>query len=346
MRLTTNPSVKRNDVMKNAIFVGDTHLGIYKSSDLYHDITLDLFKEIVDTCVRRNIKRIIHFGDFFDNRRHLNIKTLHQGLKIAELLHKAMLEVFIIIGNHDTFYKDKIEPTSLSVFEEHPNIKIIDKVTMLEDAVMVPWGTELKDIPDARYALGHFEINGFPVVQGFEFYKSDINITNFARFEAVYSGHFHIPSHKNNITYLGAPFQLNFGDAGSSRGYYIFDNDNLEFIQYKDAPQFVIISTDEPIRPEKIRGNIVKLVYKKDYGTSENMKILEQVQIYQPIQLFTDFARMSSGFISVNGDDTEVMQLKSNRDILMEYIEKMIMPDHIKIATLRQVINGLLKEEI
>jgi DNA repair exonuclease SbcCD nuclease subunit len=331
--------------MKNCLLVGDTHLGIYKSADLWHDATILLFKEIIDVCKKRCIDRIIHLGDFFDNRRHLNIKTLSNALKIAELLHEAKLEVFIIIGNHDTFYKDKIHPTSLSVFEEHPNIKIIDEVTVMEDMVMVPWATEMKDIPDARYALGHFEINGFPVVQRFEFYKSDINITNFSRFEQVFSGHFHIPSHKNNITYLGAPFQFNFGDAGSKRGYYVFEDDKLEFIQYKDAPEFVVVTTDEQIKPEKIRGNIVKLVYKKDYGTSENMKILEQVQIYQPIQLFTDFARMSSNIVSANGDDTENIQLKSTRDILTEYIEKMEKPDHIKIATLRQVISGLLKED-
>lgn len=330
--------------MEKCLLVGDTHLGLYKSSDLYHNITINLFKEIVDTCVRRDIKRIIHLGDFFDNRRHINVKTLYTAFQIAELLKN--FEVFIIIGNHDTFYRDKIFPTSLSVFEEHPNIKVIDKVTEVDDVVMVPWGINITDVPDADILFGHFEINGFPVVKGMDFFKAEIGINHFDRFRKVYSGHFHIPSHRNNITYLGAPFQSNFGDAGSDRGYYILEDDTLEFIKYKSAPEFIIITTDDKVKPDRIKGNIVKLIYKKDYGSVENNKILENVQIYSPIQLFTDFGRISTPQIDGSISETgELMQLKSNKEILMDYVDKVSIPDHIKINTLKQFIHGLLKED-
>lgn len=322
--------------------VGDTHLGQYKSADLWHETTLKLFKSIVDTCIRRDIKTIVHLGDFFDNRRHLNVKTLYTGLQIADLLKD--FETYIIIGNHDTFYKDKIEPTSLSIFGEHGNIHIIHEITKFDDAIMVPWGANMKDVPDAKYLLGHLEINGFPVVQGYEFEKADITIKDFKRFGKVYSGHFHIPSHKGNITYLGAALQTNFGDTGSKRGYYIFDNDELEFVEFNDGPKFVVITTADPVEPQKITGNIVKMIYLKDYGSVENNKILENIQMYGPLYLFTDFGKITNIGNKPGVPDAQI-QLKSNKDILDDFINKISLPDHIKKSTLRNIITMLLKEE-
>ena len=37
------------------LLVSDTHLGYNKSSDMYHDIVLQLFKNIYKTCLERNI---------------------------------------------------------------------------------------------------------------------------------------------------------------------------------------------------------------------------------------------------------------------------------------------------
>jgi len=330
--------------MEKSILVSDTHLGLYKSADVWHDVTYKLFQEIVDVATKRDIKTIYHLGDFFDNRRHINIKSLYTAYKIAELLTK--FNVYIIIGNHDTFYRDVITPTSLSVFEEHQNITIVDKITTIGDLTMVPWNTPIEDIPDSRYLMGHFEIQGFPVVQGMDFYRSDVVVSQFSRFEKVYSGHFHIPSHRNNITYLGAPFQSNFGDVGSSRGYYVFEDGELEFIKFSGAPEFVVHYTDEPLIPSKIRGNIVKLVYRKDYGSRENNRYLEEIQLYQPLQLFTDFGRLSASTVVQDGSEEEVVQLKSNRVILEEYLKKIEIPSHLQMGTLKGVINNLLKEEI
>ena len=329
--------------MEKSVFVSDTHLGLYKSSENWHDVTIKLFQEIVDVCAKRDIKTIYHLGDFFDNRRHINIKSLYTAYKIAELLTK--LNVYIIIGNHDTFYRDTIFPTSLSVFEEHPNITVVDKIITIDDLTMVPWNTPIETIPESKYLMGHFEIQGFPVVQGVDFFRPDVVMSQFSRFETVYSGHFHIPSHKNNITYLGAPFQSNFGDVGSARGYYVFDDGELEFIKFSGAPEFIIQYTDEPIVPARIRGNIVKLIYRKDYGSRENNRYLEELQIYQPLQLFTDFGRLSTNTLSQGGSDDEVIQLKSNRIILEEYLKKVDIPSHLQMGTLKGVINNLLKEE-
>jgi len=84
-----------------------------------------------------------------------------------------------------------------------------------------------------------------------------LNAEDFKKFKHVYSGHFHLPSTKGNITYLGSPFQHTFNDVGSIRGYYIFDDGKLEFIEFTNAPKFYIITTNNlKENLDKIEGNL------------------------------------------------------------------------------------------
>jgi hypothetical protein len=47
----------------------------------------------------------------------------------------------------------------------------------------------------------------------------------FAKFDSVYSGHFHQPSSHGNITYLGAQYEMTWADEGQKRGFNVFDTD-------------------------------------------------------------------------------------------------------------------------
>ena len=117
-----------------AILVTDSHLGINQSSDLYHDIVFRLFKEISECCATTGIRRVIHLGDFFHERKVLNTKTQHVAHKIADLFEDVAL-VDLIVGNHDIYYKDNLVPTALEIFKNYQHIRIIDKTTEIEDDI-------------------------------------------------------------------------------------------------------------------------------------------------------------------------------------------------------------------
>jgi len=306
------------------LLVTDTHLGLYKSSDIWHNVVTNLFKEIVDKAVKSNIDTIIHLGDFFHERKVTNTKTLSVAREIEDILKPV--KMFIITGNHDIYYKNQLKPSSLQIFENSPNITIIYK-TMIwsgkskeEIYCLIPWGSELpsKEGYPYPYVFGHFDINGCYMNNKKTCDKGRYNLSDFSLFDKVYSGHFHTPSINGNIQYLGSPFQQTFHDVGNTTGYYIFNNGSLEFIEFTDYPKFTIIKSSDIIEKEMVEGNMVKLVFEENLGTNENMKIVERVQSFSPISFSVDFSSIPIEEDEETGD----FEIETHSEILAEWIDR------------------------
>lgn len=326
------------------LLVADTHLGLGDASNMWHGITLKLFQSVVDTCHRKNIDTIIILGDFFTERKYLNIKTLNIALKIGEMLNE--FKTYIITGNHDVFYKDRLVPSSLEVFHKFNNIKIINEPYVLDNMLLLPWQSELpKNITKFDTVMGHFAINSFYTNDSYVYNSKDgLNISDFKKVKNVLSGHFHNPMKKDNITYLGSPYQQRFGDSDSPRGYYIYDGKNLELIEFKDAPKFIKIYTNEKIIRKNIEGHFVKVIFTRDYGKIQNNRIIENIQLYKPLQLHTDFTKIQSGTTKEKYVEDDI-KLKNKNEIMNDYINMSNLPDHIKKLTLKKVIEKLMATE-
>ena len=324
------------------ILVSDTHLGLYQSKDMWHEVVTDLFKEIVYVCQSKDINTIVFLGDFFHERKVLNIKTLAVAQEIAHIL-LPVKRTYLLGGNHDSFYKDRPFPTALDVFDDNEHIHlIIDHNKYIEgNIVLVPWFGDISSA-DAPFCFGHFEINGFPMNNSQYCSKGPMRVDQFKKFESVLSGHFHMPSMKENIRYLGSPFQQRFSDEGSSRGYYIFDNGELEFIEFVGPPKFITQHTDNELRD--IEGNIVRLIYDRDYGTNKNNSILEEVEALKPQSLKPDFSK-----INVEEDGEEAIEdvvLLDASDIIRDYVMNVaVLPEVINKKMLIKIMENMIKEE-
>lgn len=332
--------------MKN-LLVTDLHLGLRKDAEIWHKVQIELFQEIIDTCSRNNISKIIHLGDWHDNRKALSVKTIITSWQIALMLEEVGIELYTLLGNHDIFYKNQLHPHSLKFFEKFQNIHIIDRPVELEDITLVPWITSIHD-KMGPYLFGHFAINSFDVGNGHKLYKGPWKISDFKKFEQVLSGHFHKPQDGENITYIGAPFQHTFNDVDQKRGYYIWENGELELVHFINSPNFVIIYSDKIVNNEldlsEMEGDIVKVVYTQDYGTVKNNEILEEVYIHKPLQLHTNLSGISDSTDGSRDEDWSDLQLKSNQDVLIEYITKKKLPEHIAEKTLIGMVRTLVRE--
>jgi DNA repair exonuclease SbcCD nuclease subunit len=319
--------------------VTDTHLGIHKSSDLWHDITYNLFAEIHDFCIKNEIRTIIHLGDFFHDRKSLNTKTQFYAHKIAKLFETVGM-MYIIVGNHDTYYKNTIQPNSLEFLKKYPKIRIVEEVTHIDELVLCPWG----QLPAMQggYCCGHFELKGFHMNNSYVCeYGDDPSILK--GFDQVYSGHFHTPSTQGNVTYLGSAFPQTFHDVNSPRGFYVFNNGRLDFIEYKNSPKFIKV-TSENFNEYDLNGNIVKLTFMQDYGNVENQRLIDEVHLLNPLKLNISFENIVEGADELT--DVKIDEsLMDHREIVTKFIDDTRgLPKNVKKNVLKQMILKLMGE--
>jgi DNA repair exonuclease SbcCD nuclease subunit len=326
------------------LLLSDTHLGLYGSNDNWHEIVLKLFQTIADFCVKNNVKKIIHLGDFFDNRKSLNVKTISYAIQIAKILND--FETYLLVGNHDTFFKNQIYPHSLVIFNEYDNINVIDAPWQLDgDIGLIPWRCGFGQI-ELPYLMGHFEINDFRMNSGYIMKRAELNRSDFNGFKQVISGHYHTPMVEDDINYIGAPYHQSFADVGE-RGFYLWSRDkDMQFIEYTDAPHFMKVTATESmtqnIDAPFIKGNIIKLIFEEDYGTVENNQIIENIQLLKPFLLYTDFSKLSADL----GDEIvlDTTEMVNNQEIVRDFIEKTEVPKNLDKNVIISMIEKLMDE--
>lgn len=225
--------------MKFAI-LNDTHAGIRNSSEVFLDNAEKFYRDVFfPYLAQEGISHIIHLGDFFDNRKFINFRALHRTRKmfLSELRERS-ITMDIICGNHDTFYKNTNELNSLKELLGHymDEVNIIHEPTEMQygDVTfgLVPWiapdneeqSLEFLRTTKATHIGGHFELNGFEVMKGVEM-QHGMETGIFDRFDAVYSGHYHTKSSKNNIHYLGTQLEFFWNDAHDPKHFHVFDTE-------------------------------------------------------------------------------------------------------------------------
>lgn len=332
------------------IIVTDTHLGFKKANDFYHDVVCTLFQRISEYAEEHDIKEIIHLGDFFDNRKHLSLKTIHTAIKIGNRLNKKFDRSYLVVGNHDLFYKDRIFPNSLEIFNQFENIEVVDEPTDIDNILLMPWIINEEDAKSSigrsrsEYCMGHFEMNGATinvsgkVAQGFKFGFSD-----FSKFKSVLSGHFHTKgSYGSNVTYLGSPYHMDFNDCGL-RGFYVWDDGDLEFIEFSEYPKFVtyVAKYDDVLPQGEFDNKIVKIVFNQDFGISKNTEIIDRISDMNPFQVFVKYSFSPS---LTNDDVDEEVKLQGPKDIHFDYIQKSDIPTHLNVKVVERVLSSLYEE--
>lgn len=271
--------------MKLAL-ITDTHWGIRNDSQVFYDyFKLFLDDVFFPTLNKHEIRHVIHLGDLVDRRKYANFLTLHRLRKdFLEPFEDGMIDLYVILGNHDTYYKNTNEVNALKELVEgkYQFIHAIEKPQTLEfdgsDILFLPWICEdnyqesmdaIKDT-SAQIVMGHLELNGFEMFRG-SISDHGMDHKLFDRFDVVCSGHYHHKSDTGNIHYLGAFAEYTWSDFDDLRGFHIFDTETRELtfirnpykmfqkVWYDDADRTV----DEVLGADlDVRNKMVKVIVK------------------------------------------------------------------------------------
>ncbi len=321
--------------MKIAI-ISDIHFGARRASEIILNSQIKFFKnQFIPDLKSRGIDTIIIPGDFFDNRLALDNKILKTILDLFDTDLKDF-QIYILVGNHDSYLESSIHINSLRVFEMYENVKIFKKnesITLNNRKIyMCPWITnskefltELESLEEHDICFGHFNFSNFLM---FKDQEADHGISPelfYKKFKKTFSGHFHTRSSKkvgeSEIIYVGNPFHLTRNDIDDERGYSILDLETLdvEFIENKESIKFVKYYYPEKLDKEHIFNNHVDLYVKYDENYDEKKvdEYLSRLESFEPA-----FPINKKSINMINGVEAVELKATSGRELIEEYVQQ------------------------
>ena len=226
--------------MKIAL-LNDTHFGCRNDSPAFIEYQNKFYNDtFFPYLIENNIDTLVHLGDVVDRRKFINHNTAHNFKKVfCDRLEKLGIDTHIIIGNHDTYYKNTNEVNALQNLNINKNAKIYTAATDVNigglDILFLPWicDDNLEDSllsidnTSAEIVMGHLEVKGFEMHKGV-FNDHGLEKDQFTKFEKVMSGHFHKKSDDGRIHYLGTQYEITWSDYKCPKGFHIFDTGTRE----------------------------------------------------------------------------------------------------------------------
>jgi len=230
--------------MKIAL-LNDTHFGVRNDSPAFLEYQVKFYDEqFFPYLEENNIQTLIHLGDVTDRRKFINFKTASVFReKFFKRLWDMKIDTHIIVGNHDTYYKNTNKVNSVTELfttfdgKHEPWIYTGPKEVELGGCRMLflPWICDDNydesiyaiDNSTAEICFGHLEIKGFEMMKG-HYNDQGLEPSQFKRFEKVISGHFHKKSDDGHVYYLGAQYEMTWSDYKDPKGFHIFDTQTRE----------------------------------------------------------------------------------------------------------------------
>lgn len=248
----------KNQLFNKAAVFGDLHLGDKSDSPVHNQDCINYIEWFCAKCKDEEVDLIIFVGDWFDNRSRLRLDTIDAGNKALRMLLEVA-PVYMIVGNHDMFFRNNRSVHSIDAYKEWDGVTIIDTPTVIDGVGLAPYlvGTEYLEVLDmeCKYLFGHFELPHFLMNSTIEMPdKGTLKYDAFTHPEMVFTGHFHkrqLKTNKNGVSvwYIGSPFGHDFNDVDDElRGMMVIEWDQQpRFLNWADGPLYQRFNTEEII---------------------------------------------------------------------------------------------------
>ena len=331
--------------MKVAI-ITDQHFGARNDSIHFLDFYEKFYDEVFFPNIQATgIRTVLILGDTFDRRKYVNFFTLKKTKQMFfDPLHQMGIEVHMLAGNHDTYFKNTNDVNSVDLLlREYDNITVIDSPQTIHlkyedttyDVCMLPWicadnyERSMEEVKNtsATICMGHLEVAGFAMYRGMPSHEG-LERALFRKFEYTFTGHYHHKSNADGIFYLGNPYELTWQDYNDDRGFHIFDMDrrSLEFIKnpnkmfhkitYDDKKDTITDITNMDLT--QYAGKYVKVVVINKTNPYLFDKLMSNLYNVNPVDvtIAEDFTDLMEGV-----DDDMVDQAEDTLTTLNKYVE-------------------------
>ena len=234
-----------SNLFKKVACFTDIHFGLRNNSRQHNTDCEEFVLWFIKEAKKAKCETCIFLGDWHHHRASINVSTMNYTMSNLEFLSKAFTNVFVIMGNHDLFYRDKREINSVAFGSLYDNVHIVNSIFTEGDVSIIPWlvQDEWKEMPGikSRYIFGHFELGGFQMNQLIAMPDTGgLQKTHFKNQEFVFSGHFHSRQQQKNVIYMGNTFPHNYSDTWQDdRGMMILEwGEEPKYKAWPNAPSF------------------------------------------------------------------------------------------------------------
>ena len=276
--------------------LNDTHFGCRNDSPAFIEYQNKFYDEVFfPYIIENNITTLVHLGDVVDRRKFINHNTAHNFReKFWHRLADLKIDTHIIIGNHDTYYKNTNEVNAIENLNVGPEVKIYTQPREVEfDGTKIqflPWicddnyddSIHAIDHSNADICFGHLEIKGFEM-HGGHVNQHGLESNQFRRFEKVLSGHFHKKSDNGHIHYLGTQYEITWSDHKCPKGFHVFDTNTRELERIENPnrifKKFIYDDTKYDYTHQRLEGYnncFVKLIVSQKTNDEMYNKLIEK----------------------------------------------------------------------
>jgi len=350
---------------KVALF-SDLHWGKSRDSDVKLQSANDFIDWFIVTIKKLDIKDVIFLGDWFDNRNHISVKTQNHSYNALRKFSDNDINLYMIVGNHDAYFKDTIVVNSITHYNDVPNVYPIEKMTEVHFAstdkygLLCPWET-YEDTPNNYDVMfGHYEFQGAYLVGTVS--KSGMNVEDLLKkAPTIFGGHYHIRAeyeHKEGkVVTIGCPLELDWGDYENPKGIYILDTSDMsyEFVENTTSPKHVRMYwshiKEKTEKFDKIDGNYVKFVIDTKYKFEHIMKILNLINTKNPLTAEPEFVYNKNmnilSTVDITSDSDGILSM-SKLEYMENYIDEYFKTSDdmggLKVSTMINMMKELYKE--
>lgn len=344
------------------VLITDIHFGARNNSDFFLDNQRKFFSDVFFPYLEDNkIKTVFIMGDTWEDRKSICPKVFKAAREMFfDRLSSLKINVKIIYGNHDVFYKDTNEVNSIDVLSDlYDNIEVIKTFKEFRygslNIAMISWinknnlEASLKFFEETQctHLCGHFEIKNVPMIKGHNC-QHGFDKSVFDKFERVFSGHFHTISDDGKIFYISNPFQTSWSDYGEKKGFRVLDTETkeIEFIQNPfDVYDTIVYNDDIDLMSfdfSKYENKIVKVLTKNLTGKSKDK-----------IDLFIGELTKQCWQISVEEADDiltgsilspETIEFQNTFSVISKYVDEVVNSDSVDKNKLLSIFNELYEK--
>lgn len=302
--------------MEKIALIGDAHFDRKAENPIIKknikEGQLKFYDFVAEELKRQGVNTIWWTGDIHDNRNNLDVMALVNTKRLFKNTFKNF-DIHIILGNHDMYYENSYEYSSLELFEDIENVTVyrdkpVKKSFLGKDVYFFPWITQDREENLVKYLtalagkpkekinntilFGHFEMLDIKMEgNSISTFGLDKNLFLTAS-RLVLSGHYHgksyLKSGDNELYYLGSPYPMTFANADQQHGIWLLDeNMNMEFIENTISPNFVDVwdKDIEKIEDMNLTNSFVRLYISDDKSVEDKLVINLKIEAKHPLKI-------------------------------------------------------------